>query len=75
MPRQSRGMRRLTVFVPEAADELVAEIQKLRVGTTGFEPQAADVWREALHRGLQDMLARERKATVRKRKRQTPQGT
>ena len=50
--RKNRGMRRLTVYVPDQVDALVERIADTREKALGTRPVAADIIREALVIGL-----------------------
>ena len=47
---------RLTLYLPREAPEIAARIQRHRGDELGFEPTLSDIYREALTRGLRDML-------------------
>lgn len=51
---------RLTLYVPSEAPELALQLQRRRSAELGFEPTLSEVYREALVRGLRDMLQEER---------------
>ena len=51
-----RGLKPLFVYLPVEAWEIVGRIVKARgIATYGIEPRMADVWREAMMRGLHEM--------------------
>lgn len=57
MPRPKREFRRVSLFVPTVADDQLAQVLATRARRMGYAPLAADLWREAIQRGLADMLA------------------
>lgn len=59
--------RRLCIYLPEEADELVGEVADLRTARVGIEPVTADLWREALMLGLRKMRETEKKSRRRRR--------
>lgn len=57
MARPKRDMHRVALYIPNRAREAVKRIQSARLQREGLEPLAADVWREAMARGLEAIEA------------------
>ena len=59
MARPRRLGNRLTLNLQPDIEELLAEVQQLRAATDPYAPRplAADLWREAIARGLAAMKA------------------
>ena len=59
--------RRVCIYLPADADELVGEVADLRTARVGIEPVTADLWREALMLGLRKMREAEKRGQRRRR--------
>lgn len=56
-PRSQSRMERINFFAPPSAQVMAEKIRQDRTATLGFEVPLSDVWREALMRGLQSLVA------------------